>query len=48
MSSSRPAGSHSRPWRGDDEAGRALADGVYFIRMQVVGVVLTRRTVPVR
>jgi hypothetical protein len=43
-----PAGRHFSTWRGDDEDGRAVGSGVYFIRMQVGGVEATRRMVRIR
>jgi hypothetical protein len=42
------AGRHTSAWRGDDERGHALGSGVYFIRMQVGRVEVTRHTVRVR
>jgi len=43
-----PAGRHASTWRGDDDRGRALASGVYFIRMHGGGFQATRRTVRIR
>ena len=42
------AGHNVSTWRGDDQDGRALESGVYFIRMQVGVFQATRRTVRVR
>ena len=42
------AGRHAMLWPGDDEDGRAIGAGMYFIRMQVGSVQATRRTVRVR
>ena len=33
-----PAGSHSVPWKGRDDAGRNVASGTYFARLTVDGV----------
>ena len=41
-------GRHALPWRGDDEGGRVLGSGVYFIHMQGGGFQATRRTTRVR
>ena len=42
------AGRHGRIWRGDDEAGRTMGGGVFFIRMQAGGFHATRRMVRMR
>jgi hypothetical protein len=39
------AGKQTTPWNGRDDAGRAVASGVYFYRLEVGGEVLTRRMV---
>lgn len=39
------AGAHEVTWQGRDEAGRAVAAGVYVYRLQAGGEVLTRRMV---
>jgi hypothetical protein len=44
----RPAGLHEVRWDGRDAAGRALASGVYFYRLEAAGRVLTRKLVLVR
>ncbi len=33
----RPAGAYSLPWKGEDENGRMLSSGVYFISVQAQG-----------
>ncbi|MBM4116415.1 hypothetical protein FJ251_01550 [bacterium] len=38
-----PAGYHEPRWLGKDAAGRALASGVYFLRLEVEGRRLTRK-----
>src|SRR6185503_20981095 len=38
-----PAGRHDVAWNGRDQSGRRLAAGVYVIRMEADGRVLTRR-----
>jgi Endonuclease I/Lamin Tail Domain/FlgD Ig-like domain len=40
---SEEAGSHQKVWRGRDQAGRSVATGVYFYRLQAGGEVETRR-----
>jgi hypothetical protein len=42
------AGGHLSTWRGDDDRGRALGSGVYFIRIQGTGFQATRRIVRIR
>ena len=42
------AGPHSRTWRGRDRGGLAVASGTYFVRLQVEGVVATRRVTLIR
>jgi len=42
------AGRHTRPWRGDDEGGKALGSGVYFIRIKTGGFQATQRAVLIR
>jgi flagellar hook assembly protein FlgD len=42
------AGRHSSMWRGDDDRGHALGSGVYFVRMQGIGFLATRRIVRIR
>jgi hypothetical protein len=39
-----PAGPHTRTWLGDDESGRAVRTGVYFVCMRAGESVSTRRT----
>ena len=43
-----PAGGHASTWRGDDDRGRALGSGVYFIRIQGIGFEASRRIVRIR
>lgn len=44
----RPAGVHEVSWNGDDDAGHAVAAGVYLYRLRGEGLELTRRLVIVR
>jgi hypothetical protein len=44
----RPAGSYSVEWRGDDDAGRVLANGVYFCRFAAGDARTTRKLVLAR
>jgi flagellar hook assembly protein FlgD len=37
------AGRHEIVWKGDDEAGRSVAAGVYLYRLDVGGISQTRR-----
>lgn len=39
------AGEHHLTWGGNDEGGRAVAPGVYFLRMQAAGLTRTQRVV---
>jgi hypothetical protein len=41
-------GRHTDAWHGDDDRGRAVEAGVYFIRMQAGGEQIARRTVRIR
>ena len=41
----RPAGRHSAVWKGRDDAGRAVASGVYFYRISAGEYRATRRMV---
>jgi hypothetical protein len=41
-------GRHSVPWDRRDERGNVAGSGVYFVRLQVPGVLLTRKTVLIR
>ena len=43
-----PAGRQSARWDGRDEAGRRVASGLYFVRLEVGGVKLVRRLVRAR
>jgi len=43
-----PAGRHRITWTGADDAGRQVASGVYFARMEFGGEVLTRKLTLVR
>ncbi len=43
-----PAGAREVVWRGRDAAGRPVASGVYFVRIEAGGRVVTRRTVHMR
>ncbi|MBI5169859.1 MAG: T9SS type A sorting domain-containing protein [Candidatus Eisenbacteria bacterium] len=40
-----PAGEHALRWDGDDDAGRALAAGLYFVRLEAGGRTFVRRCV---
>jgi hypothetical protein len=44
----RDAGAHHLTWRGDDEAGRPVAPGVYWVRLQAQGLTFNRRLVLLR
>ena len=41
----RDAGEYSVEWNGRDDAGRAVASGVYFYRLEGVGGVAPRKMV---
>ncbi len=43
-----PAGRHEMTWNGRDEAGRAVAGGVYFYRMDAGGIRETRKMMLVK
>jgi hypothetical protein len=45
LDAARPAGSQQVLWTGSDDAGRAVASGVYRVRMAVDGVVVDGRAV---
>jgi len=40
-----PAGRHTSLWNGEDESGRRLGAGIYFVRMYAPGVQQSRRVV---
>jgi hypothetical protein len=42
------AGEHRIPWHGTDDAGRAVASGAYFLRLEATGASLTRPMMLVR
>lgn len=44
----RPAGNASVVWNGEDDEGRGVASGLYFVRLEHADRVLTRRAVLVR
>jgi trimeric autotransporter adhesin len=44
----RPAGRHQLTWNGEDDRGRPLASGIYFVRLEAVGTVQTRKVVLIR
>jgi hypothetical protein len=48
MDENRPAGLHSVRWDGRDEAGRAMASGVYFYTLTAPGVDENRRMILVK
>jgi len=48
MQGSQPSGSHVVQWDGDDQAGRAVASGVYMTRVVVDGRVMQGRVVLTR
>jgi hypothetical protein len=41
-------GAHSLPFALEDDSGRALASGIYLIRLEAPGRVLTRRMAAIR
>jgi hypothetical protein len=43
-----PAGEHERRWDGRDDAGQPVRGGLYFVRLQAAGRLLTVRMVAVR
>jgi hypothetical protein len=43
-----PAGEHPIVWDGRDDAGRAVPNGIYFLRCEVEGRTLTRRIAALR
>lgn len=43
-----PAGAHERVWNGVDEAGRSVAPGVYYVRLDGTGVAATRKMLLIR
>jgi hypothetical protein len=45
---SLPAGSHLRVWQGTDHAGRAVAGGIYFVRLAVGGHVISKKVAVLR
>jgi hypothetical protein len=44
----RPAGTHDVPWQGRNQAGRTVAAGVYFIRLEADGLIDTQRVALVK
>ena len=42
-----PAGEHERRWDGRDDAGRTVQSGLYFVRLQSAGKLLTVRMMAV-
>jgi len=42
------AGAHRLTWRGEDDAGRSVAPGVYWARLKTSGLTFTRRVVFLR
>jgi hypothetical protein len=42
------SGHHAVVWEGRDDDGRQLADGIYFLRLETAGKVLTRKLLLVR
>ncbi|RKZ06028.1 hypothetical protein DRQ32_11680 [bacterium] len=45
ISGRQTAGDHSTTWSGKDDAGRAVASGVYFARFEGDGVIQSQRMV---
>ena len=45
VSASKPAGTHSATWNGDDDAGRKVSSGVYFGRLVTGGKTITHKLV---
>jgi hypothetical protein len=48
LRSSLPKGSHGVTWSGRDEAGRPVAPGVYFLRLEALGTARTGKVVRLR
>ena len=48
LAGTQPAGEHTLRWDGHDEAGRAVPSGMYFVRCEVDGRVLTHRIAALR
>lgn len=48
LDADRPAGDHGLTWDGADDAGRRIASGVYFCRMEAGGYEAVRKVVRVR
>ena len=48
IDSSLPGGTYGVIWDGSNGSGEAVAEGVYFHRLQVNGETLTRRAILVR
>ncbi len=44
-SGEQPAGTHTAQWNGADDAGRAVAQGVYFYRLEADGQTVVQKTV---
>ena len=48
LDSSHPGGADTVVWRGDDETGRAMASGVYAVRLATEGRLIEKRITLVR
>ena len=48
LDSQRPSGLGEVRWHGRDDRGRAVAAGVYFVRVSALGQTQTRRAVVLR
>jgi hypothetical protein len=48
LSGRLPAGEHRAAWDGRDDGGRRVASGIYFVRCEAGGRVLTRRVATLR
>jgi flagellar hook assembly protein FlgD len=43
-----PAGPHERTWDGRDGAGRRVASGTYFVKLEAPGFVASQRVVLIK
>jgi hypothetical protein len=45
VNAEQPAGKHAVRWRGIDTAGRSLASGIYWYRLEAAGMTMTKRMI---